>query len=230
VAGSRYTALIIATLIMAAVIFTKLTAVINPIRMYTPHYGFICFLLLCLCTSCQYGPGAPQEKAYFDLAGFLDQQGAHLDAVPTEVKRLNEINGQQEEVHVSALNWSREMNYLYEADINRPSWRGEYTTDSVFSEQRQLQAIRYTPGNTDLPVQLLAINYNTISGQIESIEATVKDRNMLYDASRDIQLQLMPDATGTSRVSSYKIEGRQKVIGQDPVTFKVAGRILYMHP
>jgi hypothetical protein len=173
--------------------------------------------------------GQPRHMMYFDLAGFLDAQGAYLDSVPSEIKRLNSINGNQEEVSLTQVNWSREMNYLYEADLNRPSWQGSFRSDSLFAPDGLLQSVRYTPLDEDLPVQLLSIHYNAVSTQIESIEATVKDKNMLYDAGRTMRLQLLPDASGKNRVSSYSIEGRQKVIFQDPVTFEVAGRILYLN-
>ncbi len=184
---------------------------------------------LLLFQQCQQGPQRQaRQMMYFDLTGFLNEQGAYLDTIPTEVKRLNSINGSQEEVNVSQFNWAREVNYLYEADINRPSWQGAFKTDSLLTPSGRLQAIQYLPLEEDIPVKQLTINFNAVSQQVESIEATVKDRNMLYNTGRTMQLRCVPDASGINRASSYTVQGSQKVIFQDSVSFQIAARILYL--
>lgn len=151
---------------------------------------------------------------YYDLKGLVERQ---IEALKTEKPRVQKdilVNESSENQTVDSLDWSKELEFFVQADLNKPAFVSSYQVDS------SSMGVKYILKDSEkLPVKFLDIRRMGEDGI--NVEALVSNTNYLYDTERHLQLSLKQ-----GQLLDYQIDGFQKVVFGKKKMFKVMGKVL----
>lgn len=160
--------------------------------------------------------GQPVRKPlYFDVKGFLDTQTKLLtQRRPAVEKQVALRDGNTETTRVENVDWSKELQIFYQADINKPALRGAYEAQPDGAGQ----VYRRKAGIENIVDQLQVTNTDPQNG---TIEAVLTQDNPLFFSRKTLVLQY---SGGLLR--SYKVQGVQKLILFDTLRYSATVRVL----
>lgn len=118
-------------------------------------------------------------------------------------------------VKVIHPHWERELKIITDADINRPSWRDKYETDSTFTGNH-LNSISYTSTDEKLSVRKIEISFSDSIQTVERIQIQLEKNTLLNSTKTTISYT--PDY-------GYDIFSSKKVILFREKTFLISGRL-----
>lgn len=166
--------------------------------------------------------GQPARKPlYFDVKGFLDNQVTLLtQRKPTVEKQVMLRDGQVETTQVEQVDWAKELQIFYQADINKPALRGAYEAveTPVGDTVTIVQVYRRKPGIENAVDQLRVGKNDTQSGLIE---ATLTQDNPLFFSRKVLALQYQ-----NGLLKSYRVQGVQKLIMFDTLRYSATVTVL----
>lgn len=165
-------------------------------------------------SACQSESAEMKVKKYYDLKGLVERQIEALKAEKPKVQKNISVNEIAENQTVDSLDWSKELDFFIQADLNKPAFVSSYRVDS------SSMGVKYFLKETDkLPVKFLEVNRMGEDGV--EIRALVSNNNYLYDTERNLKLSLQK-----GQLIDYQINGFQKVVFGKKKMFKVSGKIL----
>lgn len=162
---------------------------------------------------------------YFDVAGFIKEQIILLNKEnPAAVKTVTENNSQAETKQLQSLDWQDELESFTELDINKPAFQQAYTSRQQ-QDANGLTTITYTrkPG-ADGNIEYLTVSTDA-NGQVKYLRGVQKSKNILIQTYRELNMQCYTK-NGSTRVSSYSIQGLQKPIILKGLRYKLITRII----
>lgn len=172
--------------------------------------------VLLLLTACgpdeNTGRSAPANRKpnYFDVKGFLDAQTALLNQrQPTVEKQVQLRDEQTETSRVAKLDWGKELQIFYQADINKPALRGVYAvaaTGTARSYRRK--------AGVEAPVAELQVT--GAAAAPSELQATIVQDNPLFYSEKQLRLH-----TRSGQLTDYEVRGVQKLILFDTVRYSV---------
>lgn len=186
--------------------------------------GFV-FIMATVVSCYEYKPVA---GGYYNLDSLLDGQIRLLvDRAATLEK--NAVVGEQDS-HVvlvpgDSAAWAEELDIFRNLSvINKPVNRGLYI-DSVYKDRSSNLSIRgFSALDDDLPLERLEIYYLNTPRDIRKIEATVREKNLMFKTKRTLRMDFRKKDT-ESILSAYSIKGGQKMLMGDSVRYFVSARI-----
>jgi hypothetical protein len=162
------------------------------------HHLLKLFSLVLFLMSCNSQEG-DFEKQYFDLAGTLNLQLEHLKNKSAE--KTWEFNGRTETKVVNDLNWKKELELFYNADINKKAFLKSYTTsvnnDTTFHTLRN---------GEKLWVKTMQIIKNEKNEPIE-IAIECEENNYINETQQSLNIILKDN-----KIETYKIINHQKLL------------------
>jgi hypothetical protein len=165
-------------------------------------------------SACQSESAEMKVKKYYDLKGLVERQ---IEALKTEKPKVQKnilVNESTENQTVDSLDWSKELEFFIQADLNKPAFVSSYRVDS------SSMSVKYFLKETEkLPVKFLEVNRMGEDGV--EIRALVSNSNYLYDTERNLKLSLKQ-----GQLIDYQIDGFQKVVFGKKKMFKVMGKVL----
>jgi hypothetical protein len=165
-------------------------------------------------SACQSESAEMKVKKYYDLKGLVERQ---IEALKTDKPRVQKdilVNEGTENQTVDSLDWSKELEFFIQADLNKPAFLSSYRVDSSSMN------VKYFLKETEkLPVKFLEVNRMGEDGV--EIRALVSNSNYLYDTERNLKLYLKQ-----GQLIDYQIDGFQKVVFGKKKMFKVMGKVL----
>jgi hypothetical protein len=165
---------------------------------------------------------AARKPLYFDLKGFLDQQTVLLtQRKPAVEKRVTLRDGKAETTRVQQVNWSKELQIFYQADINKPALRGTYevvNSKPVGDTVNVVRVYRRKAGAENIVDQLRVEDTDTRGG---TIEATLTQDNPLFFSRKVLTLQYQ-----NGLLAAYRVQGVQKLVLFDTLRYSAAVRLL----
>ncbi len=162
---------------------------------------------------------ANRKPGYFDVKGLLDAQVALLgQQQPAVEKQVRLRNGQTKTTRVTKIDWSKELQIFYQADINKPALRGAYSTATVGGRQQYTRK----PG-TDAPVASLTVGILSSQSKAapEALTAVVQQDNALFYSEKKLLLLLRD-----GQLMEYEVRGVQKLAFFDTVRYSVRTRVV----
>ena len=178
--------------------------------------------------SCESGINNNQVRgnSYFDLNHLLEEQQNLLDSLSPELIKIAFLSGQPDTVRFSpdSTDWVRELDIFFELDLNSPVLRDQYSITEYDSVGGYKITIYERKDQKKDGVQFLKMVEK--ERDILIIEGVYHEKSLLYDTYRRLQLQMAKD-NGINRISNYSVIGRQKMIFQDTVRYKIVGKIVY---
>ena len=188
---------------------------------------YLSYLLsLIILMSCAEGreDAAPSQRIqeYYNVDSLLEHQIKALTA--NKARLVKEVvYGGKEETDTIALTeevLEQELLMFDEMNINKPVLSGRYIKE--VTAQGEFEVTRYQADEPDD----LRVNYLEVyrkQGQVQRIEGLFSDRNLLYNSTRKLVLNLNEQQLP----QTYRIEGIQKMIFRDEVEYSVAGKFIY---
>jgi hypothetical protein len=165
-------------------------------------------------SACQTESAEMKVDKYYDLKGLVERQ---IEALKTEKPKVQKnilVNESAENQTVDSLDWSKELEFFIQADLNKPAFVSSYRVDS------SSMSVKYFLKETEkLPVKFLEVNRMGEDGV--EIRALVSNSNYLYDTERNLKLSLKQ-----GQLIDYQIDGFQKVVFGKKKMFKVMGKVL----
>jgi hypothetical protein len=165
-------------------------------------------------SACQSESAEMKVKKYYDLKGLVERQIVALNSEKPKVQKNILVNKIAENQTVDSLDWSKELEFFMQADLNKPAFVSSYRVDS------SSMGVKYFLKESEkLPVKFLEVNRMGEDGV--EIRALVSNSNYLYDTERNLKLSLKQ-----GQLTDYQIDGFQKVIFSQKKMFKIIGKVL----
>ena len=165
-------------------------------------------------SACQTESAEIKVKKYYDLKGLVERQIEALKSEKPKVQKDILVNEIAENQTVDSLDWSKELEFFVQADLNKPAFVSSYRVDSA-----SMGVKYFLKESENLPVKFLEVNRMGEDGV--EIKALVANNNYLYDTERNLRLSLKQ-----GQLIDYQIDGFQKVVFGKKKIFKVSGKIL----
>lgn len=167
------------------------------------------FLILILGSCVRDEQNKAQIETYFNLKSYFKSEANRLNKLHLHVDKAVAIDGETERKQIQINDFKNELSIFIDADINKASWRGEFTV------KKEGEAELYTTKNEKIPVKNVEIRYQ--KNKLKSIQILVITKNILY-VSSDI-LTYFPD-------SLYEIKKTQKIKLLKEKRYSVIGRFI----
>lgn len=139
-----------------------------------------------------------EDKVFFDLRAFFEQEIVRLKAENPKIKKEIEINGKQEQQTQEGVDFEKELAIFMRADINKPAWREKYKIDTTMVAN-QLARLAYAAIDSSLKTRFLSIEFDQ-KEEVEKVFISNKTNSPLIQSEQ--QLTFEP-------AKGYRIENRQ---------------------
>ncbi len=181
-----------------------------------------CALLL---VSCQ---KKEQAEALYNVDSLLNGQVQALMEFNASLHKQASINEMVQDTTfqpTDTLSWHNELTIFNEIDlINKSINKENYLiTDGIPDEASNL-LIREYKSTKEIPLVFLKLYYLDTPDKLRKLEAEYHQQNALL-ASRRIMLMEFSDVYNKNILTSYRIEGTQKIVLGDTVYFTKSGTI-----
>ncbi len=182
------------------------------------------FLALVVLASCQSGQ---REFVFYPIDSLIEGQ---VEALSERHARLQKTASLGENRDSSAYTpdttgWRKELDIFKELDvINKPVNRSSYIVEHGLSDPGSNLRITAYTDTTDQPVKYLRIFYHQSVNRPRIIEALYETEHALYSSARKMRMELQ-DIGGKLLLTSYSVEGGQKMMMADTLVYWVRGTI-----
>jgi hypothetical protein len=203
-------------------IMTSKFRILSPI-VKNKVIGLFLFLAALSILSCdsEVKDNRSNEKTFYDLAGFINQQVLELNKLKPTVTKMTRMGTESNQIETSDIDWQKELELFSQADINKPAFRQSYSISRTDSS-----TFLYVSKEGDrLPIRRLQIVVDSTNSPL-SVEAFIKSENKLYTSEKSITMQCI-NVGNQVKVESYKVEGFQKLVMMDKKPFLIEAKITY---
>lgn len=146
-------------------------------------------------------------KTYFDVQGYFKAEASRLAKNNQTINKTIIVNDKSEERKVSIPNWEKEFDLFIQADINKASWRGSFTTTTTGNLKT------YSSQSEKIPVKKLEVGYK--DNKVSSVKVFVTNTNDLYTSTDS--LSYYPD-------SLYEIKKVQRIKLMNEKKYQIIGK------
>lgn len=153
---------------------------------------------------------AVNEKAFFDLAGFIDAQVEELNREKPRLEKTVTINGTEETQTNPELDFERDLAIFRRSDINKSAWTEKYRIDQTDGETA------YIAIDSTMQTQLLRVTTGE-NGAVSSVYVERRMGNFISDSRQQMTYQPGKGYTVVSKQSS-------ELVGDVSVDLNVAFR------
>lgn len=170
-------------------------------------------LMLSACTP---GVKTQERPAFFDLNAYITGEQERLAGTYPLLVRASYFNETRASDSIQAPDYKQDLDIFARSDINRPSWRDQYSIDSIRSTKGDtLLTIRYQAQEPDLKTRLLEIDFER--GEVSRVHVYNETDNWIAGTRQ--KLTYWPD-------KGYLVEARQRIIWTSNDTLSMSGTFL----
>jgi hypothetical protein len=188
-----------------------------------------CSLLVISCamtlSSCLTGK---EESSFYAIDSLVTRQLTELTELKARLDKTAVVQGKVDSVSYTPRDttaWRKELDIFRQLDIiNKPVNHGSYLIDDNQLDPGSNLTVKAFTSAEELPVRYLKIYYQKSVSKPRKIEALYNEENALYKSSRILSLEFT-QINNKTVLTSYSIDGGQKMIMGDSVTFLIKGNI-----
>ena len=165
-------------------------------------------------------PAAGRTTAYFPVKAYLDAQAARLNQQHPAVTKRVQLRGESPETtRVPQVDWTKELQIFYQADLNKPALRGAYAVDSGTTAGGAHLYTYTRKAGFENPVTVLRVERD--GSGVRAVSASLIQTNPLFSSQKRMELR----AQGGT-ITSYEVKGVQKLILFDTVRYATTVRVV----
>lgn len=172
--------------------------------------------------------GVDQPISYYPVDSLINAQVDYLIKSKAALTKKAEIDGKEETSSFTPKDsaaWAHELDIFFELDIiNKPDNVGDYKVEDGLKDAHSNLTIRSFTGTQKGPVVYLKVFYLEVPSKIRRIEALYQEENSLLKGSRLLIMEFQ-EIQNNAVLTSYSIEGGQKMFLGDSVKFSVQGTV-----
>lgn len=127
-----------------------------------------------------------EEKTFFDLRAFFEEEIARLQAENPKIKKEIEINGKTEQKTQEEVDFKKELAIFIRSDINKPAWKDKYGVDSVVVSN-DLIRLDYIALDSTLKTRLLSIEFEDAA--VNKVSITNKTDSPLIQSQQQLTFE-----------------------------------------
>lgn len=169
-----------------------------------------------------------QSILYFPVDSLMHAQVDFLVESKAVLTKKATIDGSEETNSFTPKNttaWSRELDIFAELNtINKPINSGNYKIEYGLQDPNSNLTIRSFTSIRKSPIVYMRILYLQVPSRIRRIEALQQEENSLLKSSRTLIMEFQ-EVHNKTVLTSYSIEGGQKMFLGDSVQFSIKGTI-----
>lgn len=167
-------------------------------------------------------------KFYYPIDSLINAQVVYLVEANAKLSKQAAIDEKEENISFipkDSAAWIHELDVFAELnDINKPTNVGKYRTQRGVKDLTSNLLIYAIKSTENLPVSYINVYYLNTLSDIRKIEAHVNQESDLLTSSRDLVMEFQ-NVNNKIVLTSYSIQGGQKLLLGDSVTFSVNGMV-----
>lgn len=191
-------------------------------------FRWIVLLLIVLMAACT-RPNKT-EATHFNIDSLLHKQVVDLWSLKASLTKEGNIGETKQDTLLTALDttrWRKELDIFTEIGlINKPAYRVLYTMKDGLADASSNLTIREFETTHELPVRYLKLFYLDDLQKLRKVEALIRQENALLKTQRKLVMEFS-DVYNKNVLTSYSIEGGQKMLAGDSVHFTLNGTVQF---
>lgn len=130
-------------------------------------------------------------------------------------------------VKPDSLTWQNELDVFRQIGaFQKHAYRDAYKIEDGLKDPQSNLSVKEYRATSDVPVPIVRFFYYSSLDRLKKIEANVKESNTLYSATRKLVLEF-EDRRGKAVLTSYSLNGIQRMILSDSLGYSIEGKIAY---
>ena len=162
---------------------------------------------------------------YFDADSLVTAQLEMMEDWKVKIKKVAYLEENTDTVSYIAdsARLYQELNVFRKANINKPAFDDRY--DRSVDTEGGVKQVTYLPADEEDELEVKSLTLWYENNNLQQLEAVVSEDHWLYDSRRKLSLSF-DMINSVPYISSYSLQGTQKMIFRDRVNFNVEGDIL----
>lgn len=169
-----------------------------------------------------------EVTVYYPIDSLMEAQIDYLAEHHALLTKKAEIDGKEDTSSITPKDttaWASELDIFSELNvINKPITMGSYTVERGINDTQSNLSILSFSTMEDLPIVYLKVYYLEKESNLRRIEALYHEENSLLKGSRLLIMEFQ-EINNTIVLTSYSIEGGQKIFLGDSVKFSIRGTV-----
>ncbi|MCU0398582.1 MAG: hypothetical protein MUC73_10810 [Cyclobacteriaceae bacterium] len=178
-------------------------------------------------------PSCKQERSvsgYYPVDSLLEEQIQLLTNTPISLQKEAWINSGHQDTLIASLDsatWYNELDMFNEIDwINRPINQGSYTVLDKQKDPYSNLIIREYRANKPMAIRYLKLYYQDTPVKLRKLESLYEMESALLSSKRKLTMEFT-DLYNKNILSSYSVEGEQKLVVGDSVHYLIKGKVQF---
>lgn len=164
--------------------------------------------------SCESEKIKTTSSIFFDLKLYFENQETMLHSNKIKLKKVISKDSITEYKYYDTVDWKEELKPFAECDLNKPSWKNSYSTDSVIDNG--MLCIKYEAKDSVLKIKKINLCFEHDSLTLINIEKRMDNPYFDYTTS----LNYFP-------MKAYSITNSQKIVFTKVSVMEVKGIFIY---
>ncbi len=171
-----------------------------------------------------------KQAVLFDVDSLIASQATALTSVKAILYKEAFVGTGKDDTTYSPSTeeaWKRELEMFKKlGDVNKAVSKSSYIIDdSLFDASSNLTVKAISAVSDDLPVKYIRIFYDDDVNSPRKIEALYDDTNKMYASGKTLRMEFQK-IDDKNILTGYAIQGGQKMILGDSVTYVIQGKIV----
>lgn len=187
--------------------------------------GILCFAVFLSLSSCSNSKKV--RGGLYPVDSLISAQARYLSQSRASLSKTTRLGDRHDKVLVTpkdTIAWKKELEIFAALDIiNKPVNRSLYKSEMTSDIRSNLNVRSFTTSE-ELPVKYLKIYYRGTPDKVRMIEAQYVETNALFKSARSLIMEFV-EVNNKTLLTSYSIDGGQKMFLGDTVQYHVAGNL-----